>query len=83
MKRYDDIVGDGGWPRALASSALFAANHIETGGATSVAASARTGVCNWTIAPTANMPVDKYKGMLEELGLRARRVLKKQGKVAL
>jgi hypothetical protein len=30
-----------------------------------------------------NMPVDKYKGLLEELGLRATRVVKKQGQVAL
>jgi len=38
---------------------------------------------HYSIAPVMNMPVDKYKGMLEELGLRARRVLKKHGKVAL
>jgi hypothetical protein len=38
---------------------------------------------HYSIAPTVNMPVAKYKGMLEELALRARRVLKKQGKVAL
>jgi hypothetical protein len=38
---------------------------------------------HYCIAPTVNMPVDKYKGLLEELGLKAQRVVKKQGKVAL
>jgi hypothetical protein len=28
------------------------------------------------------MPVDKYKGLLEELGLRAQRFIKKAGKAA-
>jgi hypothetical protein len=37
---------------------------------------------HYCIAPIANMPIDKYKGLLEELALRAERVLKKQGKVA-
>jgi hypothetical protein len=26
---------------------------------------------HYTVAPTQNMPVDKYKGLLEELGLKA------------
>jgi hypothetical protein len=34
---------------------------------------------HYCIAPTSNMPVDKYKGLLEELALRATRVFKKQG----
>lgn len=38
---------------------------------------------HYSIAPTTNMPVEKYKSMLEQLGLRARRVQKKPGKVAL
>lgn len=37
---------------------------------------------HYCLAPTMNMPVDKYKGLLEELALRAERVRKKQGKVA-
>jgi hypothetical protein len=38
---------------------------------------------HYCIAPATNMPVDKYKGLLEELGLKAVRVAKKQGKLAL
>jgi len=38
---------------------------------------------HYCIAPAVNMPVDKYKGLLEELALRATRVVKKQGKVVL
>ena len=38
---------------------------------------------HYCIAPTANMPVEKYKGLLEELGLKAMRLIKKQGKLAL
>jgi hypothetical protein len=38
---------------------------------------------HYSVAPMINMPVTKYKGLLEELGLRARRVLKKQGTVGL
>jgi hypothetical protein len=38
---------------------------------------------HYSVAPVTNMPVTKYKGLLEELGLRARRVLKKQGTVGL
>ena len=37
---------------------------------------------HYCVAPIANMPVDKYKRLLEELALRAVRVLKKQGKMA-
>jgi hypothetical protein len=37
---------------------------------------------HYCIAPTTNMPVDKYKGLLEELGLRAERVIKKPGVIA-
>ena len=32
---------------------------------------------HFCIAPIANMPVDKYKGLLEELGLKASRVYNK------
>ena len=35
---------------------------------------------HFCIAPTQNMPVDKYKGLLEEMALRASRVFKKEGK---
>lgn len=35
---------------------------------------------HFCIAPTQNMPLDKYKGLLEELGLKAERVFKKEGK---
>ena len=38
---------------------------------------------HYCIAPARNMPVDKYKGLLEELGLRAERIVKKLGKSAL
>jgi len=38
---------------------------------------------HYCIAPATNMPVDKYKGLLEELGLKAVRVVKKQGQIAL
>lgn len=36
---------------------------------------------HFCIAPTQNMPVDKYKGLLEEMALKAARVYKKEGKV--
>lgn len=32
-------------------------------------------------APITNMPLDKYKGLLEEMALKATRVFKKEGKV--
>lgn len=35
---------------------------------------------HYCIAPTQNMPIDKYKGLLEEMALRAERVFKKEGK---
>ena len=35
---------------------------------------------HYCIAPTQNMPVDKYKGLLEEMALKATRVFKKEGK---
>lgn len=34
---------------------------------------------HYCIAPMSNMPVDKYKGLLEELALRATRVFQKPG----
>lgn len=37
---------------------------------------------HYSIAPTVNMPLDKYKGLLEELGMKAFRVFFKQGKQA-
>lgn len=37
---------------------------------------------HYSIAPTVNMPLDKYKGLLEELGVKAFRVFFKQGKQA-
>ena len=37
---------------------------------------------HYCVAPTTNMPIDKYKGLLEELGLRAERFIKKAGKAA-
>lgn len=37
---------------------------------------------HFSIAPARNMPVDKYKGLLEELALKASRVFKKEGKLA-
>lgn len=36
---------------------------------------------HYCIAPTKNMPIDKYKGLLEEMALSATRVFKKEGKV--
>jgi len=36
---------------------------------------------HFCIAPIQNMPVDKYKGLLEEMALKATRVYKKEGKV--
>jgi hypothetical protein len=38
---------------------------------------------HYCIAPVTNMPIDKYKGLLEELGLRAQRIVKKSGSLAL
>ncbi len=35
---------------------------------------------HFCIAPTQNMPIDKYKGLLEELALKGRRVYKKEGR---
>lgn len=35
---------------------------------------------HYCIAPAQNMPIDKYKGLLEEMALRASRVFKKEGK---
>lgn len=35
---------------------------------------------HFCIAPAQNMPVDKYKGLLEEMALKASRVFKKEGK---
>ena len=35
---------------------------------------------HFCIAPIQNMPVDKYKGLLEEMALHANRVYKKEGK---
>ena len=37
---------------------------------------------HYCIAPTTNMPIDKYKGLLEELALKATRVFQKHGKQA-
>ncbi|MEX0731436.1 MAG: hypothetical protein WD057_11635 [Aquisalimonadaceae bacterium] len=37
---------------------------------------------HFCIAPVQNMPVDKYKGLLEEFALKASRVFKKEGKLA-
>jgi hypothetical protein len=37
---------------------------------------------HYCIAPATNMPIDKYKGLLEELALKATRVFKKEGKLA-
>ncbi|OZG72345.1 hypothetical protein BTA51_16580 [Hahella sp. CCB-MM4] len=36
---------------------------------------------HYCIAPIHNMPLDKYKGLLEEMALKATRVYKKEGKV--
>lgn len=35
---------------------------------------------HYCIAPIHNMPVDKYKGLLEEMALHAKRIFKKEGK---
>ena len=35
---------------------------------------------HYCIAPAHNMPVDKYKGLLEEMALLANRIYKKEGK---
>ena len=35
---------------------------------------------HYSIAPVHNMPVDKYKGLLEEMALFAHQVYKKEGK---
>ena len=35
---------------------------------------------HYCIAPAQNMPIDKYKGLLEEMALKAVRVYKKEGK---
>lgn len=35
---------------------------------------------HYCIAPTKNMPVNKYKGLLEEMAILATRVYKKEGK---
>lgn len=35
---------------------------------------------HFCIAPIQNMPIDKYKGLLEEMALKASRVFKKEGK---
>ena len=37
---------------------------------------------HFCIAPTQNMPLDKYKGLLEEMAMNAQRVFKKEGKLA-
>lgn len=37
---------------------------------------------HYCIAPVVNMPIDKYKGLLEEMALNALRVYKKEGKLA-
>lgn len=34
---------------------------------------------HYCVAPAYNMPIDKYKGLLEELGLRATRIFHKGG----
>lgn len=34
---------------------------------------------HYCIAPITNMPMDKYKGLLEELGLKATRIMQKPG----
>lgn len=35
---------------------------------------------HYCIAPIQNMPIDKYKGLLEEMAMHAKRVFKKEGK---
>ncbi|MBL4607250.1 MAG: hypothetical protein JKY01_05405, partial [Pseudomonadales bacterium] len=37
---------------------------------------------HFCISPTQNMPIDKFKGLLEEMALKAARVFKKEGKLA-
>jgi len=34
---------------------------------------------HYCISPTQNMPIDKFKGLLEEMALKATRVFKKEG----
>jgi hypothetical protein len=36
---------------------------------------------HYCIAPAQNMPLDKFKGLLEELALKATRVFKKEGRL--
>lgn len=36
---------------------------------------------HYCIAPVQNMPIDKYKGLLEEMAMHAKRIYKKEGKV--
>jgi hypothetical protein len=36
---------------------------------------------HFCIAPTKNMPVDKYKGLLEAMALKAMKVFKKEGNI--
>lgn len=36
---------------------------------------------HYCLAPTQNMPVNKYKGLLEELALKANRMFKKEGRL--
>jgi len=38
---------------------------------------------HYCISPTRNMTVDKFKGLLEEMALKASRVFKKEGKVCM
>lgn len=35
---------------------------------------------HYCIAPIQNMPIDKYKGLLEEMAMYAKRIYKKEGK---
>jgi len=35
---------------------------------------------HYCIAPVQNMPIDKYKGLLEEMAMHAKRIYKKEGK---
>ena len=37
---------------------------------------------HYCIAPTHNMPISKYKGLLEELAVKADRVFKKEGRLS-
>jgi hypothetical protein len=36
---------------------------------------------HFCIAPTRNMPIDKYKGLLETMALKAMKVFKKEGNI--